>query len=254
MLRARHSHRQSNFGDFASKGYPCPRPGEVGGCRRHMLSQCSLATSLERDFDLYCSPFSFSGLLRLPRRALRPAAWAGGLSRANSLRRAARDRRAARGRTSGPRASAHRFRPNRRRASRRNARAASALAGRNPHVARDTGPETAEILVTASGFLGAVIEVESLYQASPRDFLAALVAQAGAARRALVVGHDPAVSELVASLVGGSHASNSYEGLPTGAMAMLRAVARDWSELGGDARVTLEGLWRPADHATKRCA
>ena len=104
--------------------------------------------------------------------------------------------------------------------------------------------ETAEILALACGFPGAVTAVESLYQASPRDLLAALVAHAGASRRALLVGHDPSVSELVISLAG-----SADEGLPTGGMAMLRAVARDWSELGGDYRVTLAGLWRPAEHA-----
>jgi phosphohistidine phosphatase len=192
---------------------------------------------------LYCSPFSLTGWLRLPTALLDRLRGRNAYRERTFfvVRHATAERRSG-GQTDRDRALTASGRIDAERLGEMLARRALV-----PDIIL-TSPatrarETAEIVALASGFSGGVTEIESLYQASPRDLLAALVAHGGASRRALLVGHDPTVSELVTSLAG-----SSYEGLPTGGMAMLRAVARDWSELGGDSRVTLAGLWRPADH------
>lgn len=105
--------------------------------------------------------------------------------------------------------------------------------------------ETTSHLAAAGGLRSGARVEQRLYQASVDDVLAVVSTVPDSVRSVLVVAHDPALSELVGMLTG------EHESLPAGGMAMLRATARDWSEIGRNgARTSLVGLWRPASPAT----
>lgn len=99
---------------------------------------------------------------------------------------------------------------------------------------------TARIVAASCGFEGEVLLARELYLASPETYLHILAQSAGAARRAMVVGHNPGIEELVTRLTG------AEERMPTAALARVRLPLEDWRSVG-DARGELADLWRPKE-------
>lgn len=103
--------------------------------------------------------------------------------------------------------------------------------------------ETASTLAKSMGFQRAVELDEGLYRGGADGFRDALCKLPIEARCALVVGHDPTISQMVERLTGTS------VGLPPGGLAALRIAVDEWARIASDgASATLVRLWRPRRH------
>lgn len=101
--------------------------------------------------------------------------------------------------------------------------------------------DTAIRFAEAAGYDGDVVVTEALYHAETEDYLEVLRAAGEPAHTVVVVGHNPGMEMLVEDLAG------SWERLPTAAMARLDLPIDTWSDLDGNVRGTLRGLWRPKE-------
>ena len=101
--------------------------------------------------------------------------------------------------------------------------------------------ETLEIFAGACAFGGRVELLDELYLAPPTLYLAAARRLGGAAKRLLVVGHNPGLEALLETLTGAS------EPLPTAALAVCELPISTWSELSGDVCGNLHALWKPEE-------
>ncbi|MFN2115880.1 MAG: SixA phosphatase family protein [Anaerolineae bacterium] len=104
---------------------------------------------------------------------------------------------------------------------------------------------TAELFAEGAGFEGEIVITEMLYGASPDDYVAALGALAGGEGTVMLVGHNPALEELLELLVG------SWERLPTAAVAVVELPWAHWGHGADDAEGAgrLAGVWRPRELA-----
>ena len=100
---------------------------------------------------------------------------------------------------------------------------------------------TADEVARHSGYEGAVQLERRLYLASPDEIVDVVRAVAGAARRVLVVGHNPGLEDLVARLAG------RPETLPTAALAEIHLSIRAWKDLDTTSAGILAGVWRPRE-------
>jgi len=98
---------------------------------------------------------------------------------------------------------------------------------------------TARAAADACGYGAEIRARHDLYLAEPGAYLAVLQALEPGLRRVLVVGHNPALEELVEGV------SSASPRLPTAALARVDLPIEDWSELELDRRGVLVGLWRP---------
>lgn len=98
--------------------------------------------------------------------------------------------------------------------------------------------ETVSELCQSSGYAGPVHYLDSLYLAEARAIIEALHSHAGSAARVLLVGHNPGLEDLVATLTGESVS------LPTAALVECTFELADWGALGGG-KGRLERLFRP---------
>jgi phosphohistidine phosphatase len=92
--------------------------------------------------------------------------------------------------------------------------------------------ETLEALLPNLGEVSDIAFVEDLYD-PPGDYVDVIAANAGAAGRLLVIGHNPAVQETAITLIGtgdGRARAALHERFPTSAVAVI-ALARDWQHL-----------------------
>ncbi len=99
--------------------------------------------------------------------------------------------------------------------------------------------ETAKAVASETRFDGPLDITSRLYLAEPDAYLDALEDFAPTARRVLVVGHNPGLSELVHRLTGFG------EELTTAAIAHLELPIESWSELRRGRSFELTGLYRP---------
>jgi phosphohistidine phosphatase len=99
--------------------------------------------------------------------------------------------------------------------------------------------ETVERVTQACGYTGKVALLEELYLAEPEAYLDALKRLAGDAERALVVGHNPGLEDLVARLTG------EREALPTAGLAELALPIATFRSLGIETQGKLRKVWRP---------
>lgn len=99
--------------------------------------------------------------------------------------------------------------------------------------------ETAKAVAFETRFDGPLDITSRLYLAEPDAYLDALEDFAPSARRVLVVGHNPGLSELVHRLTGFS------EELSTAAIAHLEFPIDEWRELRGARTFELADLLRP---------
>jgi phosphohistidine phosphatase len=101
--------------------------------------------------------------------------------------------------------------------------------------------KTAAKAAKSSGFAGDVTELDELYLAAPSTYRAALRNLPDTVERAMVVGHNPGLEELLMELTG------RHEHLPTAALAQVELDVPHWSDVDDAARGRLIGLWRPRD-------
>jgi phosphohistidine phosphatase len=100
---------------------------------------------------------------------------------------------------------------------------------------------TARLAGEACGYEGRIELREELYLSGAESYLAALRATPAAAARAMIVGHNPDVEELLTLL------TRRDEAMPTAALAWVELPIDSWDELHEGVRGKLAGLWRARD-------
>ena len=115
---------------------------------------------------------------------------------------------------------------------------------------------TAELFAGGCKYHGEIVIRPDLYSFEAEPYLAALSGVTGQYSRVMVVGHNPAMEELVQALTG------QLQPMPTAAVAVIQLPIEQWSELtatkAGEQRAsksppalaaagTLLHLWRPKE-------
>ena len=100
---------------------------------------------------------------------------------------------------------------------------------------------TAELVIEESGYDGEVEYKEALYSFDAEAYLKALTGLADTYQRVMVVGHNPAMEELVEELTG------EYLPMPTAALAQIELPIEHWRKLAGRRGGRLINLWRPKE-------
>lgn len=100
---------------------------------------------------------------------------------------------------------------------------------------------TAKRVAEAAGYEGKVRRSEHLYLAEPGDYVAVARQVADEVDCLLLVGHNPAIEELVEGL------SGVEESMPTAALACLRLPIDHWPALKLGQKYELAHLWRPRE-------
>ena len=100
---------------------------------------------------------------------------------------------------------------------------------------------TAQMVANAAGFAGTIETRPSLYMARPASYLEALQELDEAVSRAMVVGHNPGLEDLVVIL------SGEHERLPTAALVQIELPLDSWADLSVQTTGRLINVWRPKD-------
>jgi phosphohistidine phosphatase len=100
---------------------------------------------------------------------------------------------------------------------------------------------TARLVAEACACENGVDLRENLYLSGPTAYLETLRQLPADVDRAMIVGHNPDVEELVHFLTGRDVR------MPTAALAHVELALDDWSKLHEDAPGKLRNLWRPRD-------
>jgi phosphohistidine phosphatase len=99
--------------------------------------------------------------------------------------------------------------------------------------------QTAEVTSEESGYEGDIKEREELYGADAEDYLSVLREQDEAYDMIMVVGHNPAIEDLLASLL------RREVKMKTGWIAVLDVDVETWEQLGDGVSVTLKQTLSP---------
>lgn len=99
---------------------------------------------------------------------------------------------------------------------------------------------TAMQVLRGSGYRGETRLVPELYQTTPAQLAAHLAALPDSVRRVLVIGHNPALVQLLHTLVDGEPL------LAPGALAQVELDVQHWAEWTEKTRGQLAALWEPA--------
>jgi phosphohistidine phosphatase len=100
---------------------------------------------------------------------------------------------------------------------------------------------TARMVARAAGFAGEIETRRSLYLARPESYLEALRELGDAVSRAMVVGHNPGLEDLVAVL------SGQHQRLPTAALVQIALPLDSWADLSVQTSGRLINVWRPKE-------
>ena len=100
---------------------------------------------------------------------------------------------------------------------------------------------TAELATDACGYEGQVEYKDELYSFEAEPYLNALSRLAEAYQCVMIVGHNPAMEELVEALTG------EYLPMPTAALAQIELPIEHWSDLANRRSGKLVNLWRPKE-------
>lgn len=100
---------------------------------------------------------------------------------------------------------------------------------------------TVELVIQESLFDGKTEFREELYAFDPEPYLKALAEVPDPYQRVMIVGHNPALEELLEALTG------EYQPLPTAALAQVELPIERWSEIDKGGIGKLVDLWRPKD-------
>lgn len=103
--------------------------------------------------------------------------------------------------------------------------------------------ETVEYIIQEADYHGDILWREALYAASPEAYIQALRELPDMYERVMVVGHNPGLEELIAML------TDSWESMPTAALAQLSLDVASWSDVGYDPVGKLIKVWRPKELA-----
>jgi phosphohistidine phosphatase len=98
---------------------------------------------------------------------------------------------------------------------------------------------TAALAASASGFQGVIRATTQLYLSDPDTHLATIQRIHGDPERLMIVGHNPALEDLLERLVG------TPNHLATAALAVVGVDISDWADLRLQGQGTLVELWRP---------
>ena len=101
--------------------------------------------------------------------------------------------------------------------------------------------KTATKVAKHCGFVGEIDFRESLYLAEPDAYIDVLCSQSDDVERAMVVGHNPGLEELVEVLTG------QDEILPTAALVHLNLPIGRWQELEKTTSGELVNVWCPRE-------
>ncbi len=100
---------------------------------------------------------------------------------------------------------------------------------------------TAEAVAAASRHVGEIRVASDLYPGDSSSYARVLREIPDEIRRALVVGHNPAIERFLGELTGTS------EELPTATVAVVELPLDRWSELTTRTRAVLKSVWRPRE-------
>lgn len=106
--------------------------------------------------------------------------------------------------------------------------------------------DTAIIVAKYCHYKGQTLFNPSLYVADSEEYLKALQNLPDHFQRALIVGHNPGIAELVRSL------TMQVEEMPTAAIAHVRLPIKRWSSLDNKTKGELVATWRPKELDTDR--
>jgi phosphohistidine phosphatase len=101
--------------------------------------------------------------------------------------------------------------------------------------------KTAELVVEESGYEGELRLSRDLYAFDPGAYLEALVELEDIYERVMLVGHNPAMEELLEALIG------EFERMPTAALAQVDLPIGHWGELDDEPEGKLIHIWRPKE-------
>lgn len=102
---------------------------------------------------------------------------------------------------------------------------------------------TLDLALEESGATCEAIRAEGLYLATPADIVDVLRQTPDPVSRALVVGHNPGMEDLVQGLTGEEVV------FPTAALALIDCEIERWTDLGLTGVETLVRLWKPKELA-----
>jgi phosphohistidine phosphatase len=100
---------------------------------------------------------------------------------------------------------------------------------------------TAEAVAKASGYKGEIVLDKSLYAAGPDAYLGVMHDLSHEHVRALIIGHNPGLEELVEMLTGEIHL------MPTCSLAHVKLHVDKWSDIDNKIKGQVERIWRPRD-------
>src|SRR3989454_8020462 len=100
---------------------------------------------------------------------------------------------------------------------------------------------TAEAVAKASGYKGEIVLDKSLYAAGPDAYFSVIQDLSNEYVRALIIGHNPGLEELVEMLTGEIHL------MPTCSLAHVKFHVDKWSDIDNKIKGQLAGIWRPRD-------
>jgi phosphohistidine phosphatase len=100
---------------------------------------------------------------------------------------------------------------------------------------------TAKAVAKASGYKGEIILNKSLYAAGPEAYLSVMHDLSDEYARALIIGHNPGLEELVEMLTGEIHL------MPTCSLAHVKICVDKWSDIDNKIKGKVAGIWRPRD-------
>ncbi len=100
---------------------------------------------------------------------------------------------------------------------------------------------TAEIVAEYTGFSREIDLRSDLYHAAPEECIHALQEVDEAHLKAMVIGHNPGLEDLLEQLTG------KIEFLPTAALAVVELSIRSWQELQLGTSGKLVHVWRPKE-------
>ena len=99
--------------------------------------------------------------------------------------------------------------------------------------------QTAELTAEEAGYDGDIREQEELYGADAQDYISVLRQQDDAYTTLMIVGHNPAVEDLLESLLGHN------EKMKTGWIAELELSFASWEQLGSSGEITIKRTLKP---------
>jgi phosphohistidine phosphatase len=100
---------------------------------------------------------------------------------------------------------------------------------------------TARAVAEASGFEGEIEVKNALYGAAPESYREVLAKLPDQVDSVLVIGHNPALDELLDELTG------EEEHFPTAAIARVELDLDDWADWTDDTGAKLVEMWRPRE-------